>query len=117
MKRSLLLALWAACLGCTSPPQDSLAHAGEVVSLDCYLYAGKRGAGHAECAEASVWLGVPAGLLTAEGELYLLVPDVHAHPDGMRFSGYAGQACRVEGRVAERAGMRALMVRSIAPLE
>ena len=89
------------------------AFVGEVVTLDCYLYSGARGEGHRACAERCLGLGVPAGLLTDAGELYLLVPNVHAHPDGLPFAPFAAQRCRVTGELVRRDRIPALFVAEI----
>ena len=52
---------------------------GEVVDVSCYTQLGKRGEGHKACGALCVASGSPAGLLTAEGTLYILMPEPH-HP-------------------------------------
>lgn len=52
---------------------------GEVVDVSCYTQLGKRGEGHKACGAMCVASGSPAGLLTADGTLYILMPEPH-HP-------------------------------------
>ena len=52
---------------------------GEVVDVSCYTQLGKRGEGHKACGAMCVASGSPAGLLTADGTLYILMPEQH-HP-------------------------------------
>ncbi|TMB48979.1 MAG: hypothetical protein E6J60_13640, partial [Deltaproteobacteria bacterium] len=50
---------------------------GEVVDLACYMVHPQSsvGAGHKKCAEVCLKKGLPAGLLTADKQLYLLLED------------------------------------------
>lgn len=52
---------------------------GEVLDLSCYLQLGKRGPAHKACGALCVAHGEPAGLLTPDGKVYLLLPEQH-HP-------------------------------------
>ena len=70
---------------------------GEVVDVSCYTQLGKRGEGHKACGIACVASGSPAGLLTAEGTLYLLMPEPH-HP---RRDGKASLATYLSQKMAQ----------------
>ena len=70
---------------------------GEVVDVSCYTQLGKRGEGHKACGAACVASGSPAGLLTADGTLYLLMPEPH-HP---RRDGKASLAKYLSERMAQ----------------
>ncbi|MCU1284667.1 MAG: hypothetical protein JWO13_1017 [Acidobacteriales bacterium] len=52
---------------------------GEVVDVSCYMQLGKTGEKHMDCGAKCVRAGQPAGILTAEKELYLVMPEEH-HP-------------------------------------
>lgn len=52
---------------------------GEVVDVSCYTQLGKRGEAHRACGAMCVASGSPAGLLTSDGTLYILLPEPH-HP-------------------------------------
>src|SRR5919198_5246066 len=45
---------------------------GELVDTGCYLGHGARGEKHVECATKCINAGMPMGLLTSDGMLYLL---------------------------------------------
>jgi len=53
---------------------------GEIVDLGCYLGHGARGADHKGCATKCIASGMPFGLLTADGKLYVLTLN-HDNPD------------------------------------
>ena len=52
---------------------------GEVVDVSCYTQLGKRGEAHKECGAKCVLAGAPVGIVTADGTLYILMPEPH-HP-------------------------------------
>ncbi|WLT30551.1 hypothetical protein [Geothrix sp. PMB-07] len=70
---------------------------GEVVDVSCYTQLGKRGEAHKACGASCVASGSPAGLLTADGTLYILMPEPH-HP---RRDGKASLAAYLSERMAQ----------------
>lgn len=50
---------------------------GEVVDVSCYLHMGKRGPKHAACGQECILNGQPAGVLTDDGTLYVVMPEEH----------------------------------------
>ena len=70
---------------------------GEVVDVSCYTQLGKRGEAHRACGAMCVASGSPAGLLAADGTLYLLLPEPH-HP---RRDGKASLAKYLSERMAQ----------------
>ncbi|HHT9124201.1 MAG TPA: hypothetical protein ACFYD6_00105 [Candidatus Brocadiia bacterium] len=52
---------------------------GEIVDMSCYLQLGKHGAKHKDCAQKCATHGEPIGLLTKNGDVYILIPEEH-HP-------------------------------------
>ena len=45
----------------------------EIVDYSCYLQLGKHGGKHRDCGQKCLKAGMPIGLLTEEGKLYLLM--------------------------------------------
>ena len=87
---------------------------GEVVDLGCYLGHGAKGPGHLKCAQMCANLGMPIGLLTENGTLYLLTLD---HGDAKPFNqakAKVGTTITVTGDVHEGNGMKALEVKKVA---
>ncbi len=77
---------------------------GEVIDVMCYLSIGAKGPGHARCAATCIRLGGPAGLLTAGGQIYLVVGD--HKPINDELEPLAGKVITVKGKVLERNGMK-----------
>jgi hypothetical protein len=83
---------------------------GEVVDLGCYLGHGARGADHKSCATKCIASGMPFGLLTADGKLYLLTMN-HDNPDPFnKCKDLAAQTVVVSGPVLQRNGLMAVEV-------
>jgi len=78
---------------------------GEVVDVSCYMQLGKTGEKHIDCGSKCVRAGQPIGVLTAQKELYLVMPEEH-HPrrDGQislkdAFAEQMGKQVKVTGMV------------------
>ena len=50
---------------------------GEIVDLSCYLQLGKHGEKHKSCGQKCLAAGQPIGLLTKEGNIYMLMEEEH----------------------------------------
>ena len=85
---------------------------GEVVDLHCYTGRGDHGAEHSGCSNACISRNVPAGLLTADGTLYLLLD---AKPVAVKdkVAGMAGKTVKATGKLVERNGLKALQLASV----
>ena len=85
---------------------------GELVDMGCYVGHGAAGEKHAECATKCIAGGMPMGLLTKDGHLYLLTM-AHGNADPFnKLKDLAGKQVKVTGPANERAGMKTLEVAS-----
>jgi len=92
---------------------------GEIVDLGCYLGHGAKGADHQSCALKCVANGMPMGLLTKDGSLYLLTVS-HENADPFnQAKKWAAEQVIVSGPILERDGMKALEVDKVtqAPMK
>jgi hypothetical protein len=94
--------------------------AGEVVDFSCYLQVGKHGEKHRSCGQKCIQNSQPAGLLTRDGTLYMLMPEEHdpRRDGGVDFRPAAvehmGHIVTVTGTEASHNGFRALFVTGFA---
>lgn len=97
-------------------PGKVISVTGEVVDYSCYLQVGKHGEKHRDCGQKCLKNGQPMGLLTKDGDLYLLMEEEHnPRRDGM---GTLRDACiehmarvmEATGTYSEVAGTKALFV-------
>jgi len=89
---------------------------GEIVDTGCFLAHGARGEKHASCAAKCIGDGMPMGLLTEAGTLYLLTPN-HDNPDAYnKLKTMSAKTVTVKGAVMERNGMKGLDVTGYEPV-
>jgi len=88
----------------------ALTTTGEIVDMGCYLGHVARGADHRECALQCLSGGMPMGLITSQGALYLLTMN-HDNPDPYnKLKTMAGKTVVVTGMVMTRNGMKGIDV-------
>jgi len=92
---------------------------GEVIDFSCYVQLGKHGDKHRSCGQKCVQNGQPAGLLTKQGTLYMLMPEEHdPRRDGgvdakASASDHMGHIVEVNGTEASVGGYRAIYVQGL----
>ena len=89
---------------------------GEVVDVSCYMQLGKRGEAHVACGSKCIAAGQPIGILDADDNLYIVMPEEH-HPrrDGQAdirnvFAPLLAKTVTVHGMATEMKSYRALFV-------
>ena len=81
---------------------------GEVVDMGCWLGHAARGEKHISCATKCLNQGMPMGLLTSNGTLYLVTLD-HDNADPYNnLKTMAGKNATVTGELLTRSGMKAI---------
>lgn len=108
------LAVTLLVLGCVSmgSAQDDLTVQGEVVDMACYMAKGSKGAGHKACAQLCAKKGVPVGLLTDNGDLFLLLDD-HNNPEPYDAARkLAGERVEIGGKKFTKPGIASIVVGS-----
>ncbi|MDX6768795.1 MAG: hypothetical protein SF051_04635 [Elusimicrobiota bacterium] len=95
-------------------PGEAVTVTGEVLDLSCYLGHASKGKEHQKCAKACLLdKKVPAGLLTADGSVLLLVPD-HKHEKAFKPVGeLAAETVTVRGRKVVSGGLPGILVESV----
>jgi hypothetical protein len=83
---------------------------GELVDMGCYVGHSAKGEKHSECATKCIAGGMPMGLLSANGSIFLLTMD-HANPDAYnKVKKMAGKRVKVSGSRHEKNGIVTLDV-------
>jgi hypothetical protein len=96
--------------------QEDVVVQGEVVDMACYMAKGAKGTAHKTCAEMCAKKGVPLGLLTDNGELYLLVDDHNNEQPYQEVKKFAGARAEVSGKKYVRNGMNGIVVHGVKGL-
>ena len=86
---------------------------GEVLDLACYMAHEGKGEKHKSCAEACIKGGAPIGVLTAAGDVYLLVEDHDAKTPYEALKSKAAEQVEVSGTLQERGGLQAIVVSAV----
>lgn len=100
---SALMALPMVSLGADNGAETKTVK-GEIVDLMCYLDHGAKGEKHSSCAQKCINNGGPVGLLTSEGDLYLVIGE--HKPMNKELAPKAAQTVTLKGKVVERHGMK-----------
>lgn len=96
--------------------QDEVTVQGEIVDLACYMSKGSRGAAHKACAQLCAKKGVPIGVLTDGGEVFLLLDD-HNNPDPYDAAKkLAGERAEVSGKQYSKPGITSIVVGAVKGL-
>lgn len=81
---------------------------GEVVDMGCWLGHAARGKDHISCATKCLNQGMPVGLLTSNGTLYLVTLD-HDNADPYNsLKDMAGKDVSITGELLSRSGVKAI---------
>lgn len=85
---------------------DTVTVTGEVLDMACYLDHGAHGEKHAGCAEKCISSGLPVGLKSADGKVYLLIGEHKPLNDTL--ASYAAKTVTVKGKLVTRDGINLL---------
>lgn len=86
---------------------------GEVVCLSCYLSHGAKDEKHAKCAATCINKGLPMGILTADGKLFVALED-HANADAyQQLKKFAAKQAKMTGVVHARSGITGIAVQKV----
>lgn len=111
MRKFVMLAIAAAALLAlgTAPAAAADSWVGEVLDKGCYDTQGAHGADHADCAKSCLERGGEMGLLTADGEVFILRAGEDAAPfDALKAMG--GANARIMGELTDDNGAKVIVV-------
>ncbi|MFC4874122.1 hypothetical protein [Negadavirga shengliensis] len=94
---------------------EEISVTGEVLDLSCYMAGGAKGEGHKGCAEKCINNGMPMGLLTADGKVYLLVEDHKNASPYQSLKNHAAEQVDVTGKHFVRNGMASIVIGKVQP--
>ena len=110
ISRLFVVTLALAALAGAGRAQEAVTVQGEIVDLACYMSKGSKGPQHRSCAQMCAKKGVPIGLLTDAGEVFLLVDD-HDDPDHYDTAKkLAGDRAEISGKKYAKGGMSTIVV-------
>lgn len=89
---------------------------GEIIDMACYMAHEGKGKKHRKCAKTCVLGGVPAGLLTADGSVYLLLENHGNKIPYKQAAELAGRKAEITGKKYVRGGLPAIVVEKVKKL-
>lgn len=95
------------------PVREEVTLKGEIIDLVCYIDHEALGAEHAACAKTCIESGLPVGLRTEDGKVYLLVGE--HKPANKMLAAYAAKTVTVKGKLAVRDGISMIENVEIVP--
>jgi hypothetical protein len=87
---------------------------GEVLDMNCYIAYNLSGPEHAKCAGDCIRSGLPVGIKSGDGKVYLLVGNFQAV--NAELADYAAKIVRIKGKQSIRNGFAQLQVEEIRKL-
>ncbi|HWA85534.1 MAG TPA: hypothetical protein VG710_04875 [Opitutus sp.] len=87
---------------------------GEVLDMACYLDHGAHGAKHADCANTCISKGLPVGLKSADGTVYLLIGE--HKPINEALTGSGGKTVTIKGKLVTRDGIKLIENAEVATM-
>jgi hypothetical protein len=92
----------------------------QVIDLHCYTAGGLKGDAHKECAVACAKVGVPLGLLSQDGKIYVPVASGPMNNQAKlteKLQPYAEGLVNVKGTLFERNGLLGIEIESVEPVK
>lgn len=86
---------------------------GEILDMSCYMTGDAKGKGHQSCAQGCLDKGLPAGIMSENGQVYLLLENhdlSDAYKEAMK---HAAQNVTITGQVNTKNGVQSLTVEKI----
>ena len=84
--------------------EEAVSVTGEVVDMACYIDHGARGEKHAACAKTCIESGLPVGIKSSDGKVYLIIGE--HKPLNKAHAEHAAKTITVKGKLVERDGFR-----------
>ena len=87
---------------------------GQVVDLNCHTTNGASGAAHKACAQACAKAGVPLGILSSDGTIYVPVSSKPGDPQNSKLLQYAEGKVTVTGTHRFVNGLHTIEIKTVA---
>lgn len=95
------------------PKGDTVTVKGEIVDLWCFLESGARGADHKDCGITCAKSGNPIGLVTEQGEVYVMMGLKDHQPARIVLIDKMAATVTVEGTLVKQGGMQVIYVSKV----
>lgn len=104
---------WVSVKVFAAPKGEVVTVTGEIVDLHCYLDREAKGEGHKACAVACAKAGNPIAILTAKGELFLLMGEKKHQTANDQLIEKMAATVSITGIQVKKGGLQAIYVTSV----
>ena len=104
----VLFGVWRGPLAASA--QEDVTVQGEIIDMACYMAKGSKGPSHKACAVMCAKKGVPIGVLTDGGEVYLLLDDHNNTDPYDAAKKLAGERAEISGKKFNKQGVASIVV-------
>ena len=104
------LLLFVTLLPARARAQEDVTVQGEIIDMACYMAKGSKGSAHKACAQMCAKKGVPIGVLTDGGEVYLLLDDHNNSDPYEAAKKLAGERAEISGKKFVKQGVASIVV-------
>jgi len=87
----------------TAPEPSAVTVTGEVLDMACYLDHGAHGEKHAGCAKTCIESGLPVGIKSSDGKVYLVIGE--HKPLNKELADHAAKIITIKGKLVSRDGI------------
>jgi hypothetical protein len=87
---------------------------GQVVDLNCFTTNGASGAGHKACAQACAKAGVPLGVLSSDGTIYVPVSSKPGDPQNSKLEPFIEGKVKVTGLHRMASGLHTIEIKTVS---
>ncbi len=87
---------------------------GQVIDLNCHTTNGASGAAHKACAQACAKAGVPLGILSSDGTIYVPVSSKPGDPQNSKLEPYAEAKVKVTGMHRLVSGLHTIEIKTVS---
>jgi len=86
-----------------APEPSAVTVTGEVLDMACYLDHGAHGEKHAGCAKTCIESGLPVGIKSSDGKVYLVIGE--HKPLNKELADHAAKIITIKGKLVSRDGI------------
>lgn len=108
-----LLALPLAAQAHKATPANEMTMTATVVDLNCHTTNGVMGPDHKACATACAKAGVPLGLLSSDGTIYLPVSSKPGDPQNSKLEQFVESKVKVTGKHRQVSGLHTIEIETV----
>ena len=86
---------------------------GEVLDMVCFMSHNAQGKKHKSCAQKCIKEGAPVGLLTTDGQVFLVIENHNKKEPFKKLKNFAAEKVKVTGTISIKNGVQSIEVENV----